>query len=125
MRARTASPGSRRVPPGMPFRWPSSSAAIPRWNPPSPPAPTPRGSIYAANQGDLLGENASVEALPRGASGTAPPRARIAGASTGLTAPAGLALDAAGNIYVPNPNAFPADITIYVATADGDVAPTN
>src|SRR3989449_1756672 len=83
------------------------------------------GSIYVANQGDLFGENASVEVFSSGASGNATPLARIAGASTGLIAPAGLALDAAGNIYVPNANAFPADITIYVATADGDVAPTN
>jgi len=59
------------------------------------------------------------------ASGNVTPLARIAGANTGLAAPAGIALDAAGNIYVPNANAAPADITVYAAAADGAVAPTS
>src|SRR6266516_178964 len=83
------------------------------------------GRIYVTNQGDLFGENASVEIFSSGASGNATPLARIAGGNTGLIAPAGIALDAAGNIYVPNANASPADITIYAAAANGDVAPTS
>src|SRR6266480_4140718 len=83
------------------------------------------GRIYVTNQGDLFGENASVEIFSSGASGNATPLARIAGGNTGLIAPAGIALDAAGNIYVPNANASPADITIYAAAADGNVAPTS
>src|SRR5439155_677344 len=83
------------------------------------------GRIYVTNQGDLFGENASVEIFSSGASGNAAPLARIAGGSTGLVAPAGIALDAAGNIYVPNANASPADVTIYAAAANGDVAPTS
>src|SRR2546426_1034637 len=82
------------------------------------------GRIYVTNQGDFFGENASVEIFSSGASGNVTPLARIAGANTGLVAPAGIALDAAGNIYVPNANASPADITVYAAAADGDVAPT-
>ena len=83
------------------------------------------GRIYVTNQGDFFGENASVEIFSSGASGNVTPLARIAGANTGLVAPAGIALDAAGNIYVPNANASPADITVYAAAADGDVAPTS
>jgi len=83
------------------------------------------GRIYVTNQGDLFGENASVEIFSSGASGDVTPLARIAGANTALVAPAGIALDAAGNIYVPNANASPADITVYAAAADGDVAPTS
>ncbi len=83
------------------------------------------GRIYVTNQGDLFGENASVEIFSSGAGGNATPLARIAGGNTGLIAPAGIALDAAGNIYVPNANASPADITIYAAAADGNVAPTS
>src|SRR6266480_554637 len=83
------------------------------------------GRIYVTNQGDLFGENASVEIFSSGASGNVTPLARIAGANTGLVAPAGIALDAAGNIYVPNANASPADITVYAPAADGDVEPTS
>src|SRR6266550_8954161 len=83
------------------------------------------GRIYVTNQGDLFGENASVEIFSSRASGNATPLVRIAGGNTGLIAPAGIALDAAGNIYVPNANASPADITVYAAAADGDVAPTS
>src|SRR2546430_3095720 len=83
------------------------------------------GRIYVTNQGDLFGENASVEIFSSGASGNATPLARIAGGNTGLIAPAGIALDAAGNVYVPNAHASPADITIYAAAADGNVAPTS
>ena len=83
------------------------------------------GRIYVTNQGDLFGENASVEIFSSGASGNTTPMTRIAGGSTGLIAPAGIALDAAGNIYVPNANASPADITVYGAAADGDVVPTS
>ncbi len=83
------------------------------------------GRIYVTNQGDLFGENASVEIFSSRASGNATPLVRIAGGNTGLIAPAGIALDAAGNMYVPNANASPADITIYAAAADGDVAPTS
>src|SRR5205823_14032264 len=83
------------------------------------------GRIYVTNQGDLFGENASVEIFSSGASGNPAPLARLAGGSTGLVAPPGIALDAAGNIYVPNANASPADVTIYAAAADGDVAPTS
>src|SRR5439155_211930 len=40
------------------------------------------GRIYVTNQGDLFGENASVEIFSSGASGNAAPLARIAGGST-------------------------------------------
>src|SRR2546425_1239584 len=78
------------------------------------------GRIYVTNQGDLFGANASVEIFSSGVSGNATPLVRIAGGSTGLIAPAGIALDAAANIYVPNANAAPADITVYAAAANGD-----
>ena len=83
------------------------------------------GRIYVTNQGDFAGSDQSIEVFASGARGNATPLRRIAGDNTGLVSPAGIALDAAGNIYVHNANAFPADITIYGATADGDVPPVN
>lgn len=83
------------------------------------------GRLYVANQGDFVGESASVAVFASGAQGDATPLRTIAGGSTGLAAPGGIALDAAGNVFVPNAIATPADITIYGPTADGDVPPLN
>jgi len=44
----------------------------------------------------------------------------IAGAATGLSAPAGVAVDAAGNIYVVNETGT---IAVFAAGASGNVAP--
>lgn len=83
------------------------------------------GRIYVANQGDFAGSGQRIEVFASGASGNATPLRSIAGDNTGLVSPAGIALDAAGNVYVPNANSFPANITIYGPTADGDVPPAN
>src|SRR5947199_405101 len=97
----------------MPFPRASSPVATPGWTPRSRSRSMPRATFTSP-----------TSTSPSPAS-RCMPRARIAGGSTGLVAPAGIALDAAGNIYVPNANASPADVTIYAAAADGDVAPTS
>ena len=50
--------------------------------------------------------------------------ATIKGSPTGLDAPAGIALDAAGHIYVSNLVAYPGSIRVYPAGLIGTVAPT-
>src|SRR6266705_3129165 len=78
--------------------------------------------LYVAN---LLGNSIAVYAA--GASGNAAPTATIAGANTGLNAPFGIALDAAGNVYVANhdPNQVNSGrITVYAAGASGNATPT-
>src|SRR6266480_1184610 len=97
------------------------------------------GTLYVANHCAN-----SITVYAPGANGDVAPAAAIVGDNTGLSSPSGLALDAAGRIYVTNQgdlfgenasveifssrasgNATPADITIYAAAADGDVAPTS
>ena len=55
-----------------------------------------------------------------GANGNAAPVRSIVGAATGLAGPAGLALDAAGFIYVSNRTGN--SVEIFAPDADGNVA---
>src|SRR5205823_13200320 len=66
--------------------------------------------------------NTSITVYAPGAGGTATPTATIAGGSTGLSRPAGIALDGAGNIYVSNFNNN--SITVYAPGASGNATPT-
>jgi len=73
----------------------------------------------------------SVTVYAAGASGNAAPVATISGANTTLYNPLGIALDAAGNIYVSsfgNTDAGPSNsatrITVYAAGSNGNVAPS-
>jgi hypothetical protein len=72
--------------------------------------------IYAT---DFSGNQVLVFALD--ASGSAAPVRTIAGANTMLNAPAGIAIDQAGDIVVANVGGTG---TVYPRDADGDVAPT-
>jgi len=80
--------------------------------------------MYIADQGDR-----SIKVFTAGASGAAIPNAVIAGSNTGLL-PWGIALDAAGNIYVANVGSDPNTglagnkITIFAAGASGNAMPT-
>src|SRR5260370_42046613 len=74
---------------------------------------TPR-PFYVAN---FNGNSATVYAA--GATGNATPIATIAGSNTGLTSPQGIAVDAAGRLYVAN-NANPNHIYSDAAHAAGD-----
>src|SRR5260370_6003375 len=77
---------------------------------------TPR-PFYVAN---FNGNSATVYAA--GATGNATPIATIAGSNTGLTSPQGIAVDAAGRLYVAN-IANPYTITIYASGATGNATP--
>jgi sugar lactone lactonase YvrE len=73
--------------------------------------------IYVTN----AGSNAVV-VLPLSTSGNVAPLRVIAGATTGLSLPIGVTVDASGNLYVANRTG--AGVTVYPPTANGDVAPT-
>jgi sugar lactone lactonase YvrE len=73
--------------------------------------------LYVTNPGYPSTGNVTVYAM--GASGTLTPTARIAGGNTGLSFPKGIALDAAGRIYVANTTS----ITVYETGASGNAAP--
>src|SRR5947199_9544461 len=79
------------------------------------------GKIYVTN---VTGSSITVYAA--GANGNATPTATIAGGNTGLNFPAGIALDGAGNIHVPNANCnfSSGGITVYAAGANGNATPT-
>lgn len=60
------------------------------------------GDIYVANGFGGSTTAGSITVYAPGSNGNVPPLAEISGSSTGLKEPAGLALDASGDIYVPN-----------------------
>ena len=84
------------------------------------------GRLYVAN---LTLPNSSVQTITvyaAGATGNATPTATIAGSNTGLSDPFGIALDAAGRLYVANYGVAegPGSITVYAAGATGNATPT-
>jgi hypothetical protein len=93
------------------------------------------GRLYVANP-QLAGvgsSSGSIAVYAAGANGNATPIATIQGSNTGLNTPAGIALDAAGRLYVANPGnggsvgpwAGPGNtVTVYTPGATGNVAPT-
>ena len=82
------------------------------------------GDIYVANAGEGASTPQSVTIYAPGATGNVAPIGTIEGANTGLSEPAGLVLDASGNIYVPNlNNGQGASVTVYAAGATGNVVP--
>ena len=84
------------------------------------------GRLYVAN---LTLPGSSVQTITvyaAGATGNATPTATIAGSNTGLSGPFGIALDAAGRLYVANNGVAggPGSITVYAAGATGNATPT-
>jgi serine/threonine protein kinase, bacterial len=79
------------------------------------------GDIYVANSGGGPSGNGSLTIYASNATGDAAPIGTISGSATGLSEPAGLVLDANGNIYVPNYGN--ASITVYAAGSTGNAAP--
>ncbi|HET7814636.1 MAG TPA: hypothetical protein VFL13_09715 [Candidatus Baltobacteraceae bacterium] len=57
------------------------------------------------------------------APGSNTPSAQIAGTNTGLDAPDGVALDAAGNAYVTNNSCFPCHVLVFAPGSNGNAAP--
>ncbi len=84
------------------------------------------GHLYVTNAGGYLANAGSVKVYAAGASGNAIPIRTIAGCHTAIGypwGPRGVALDAAGNLYVAaHIPAF--GITVYAATASGSATPT-
>jgi hypothetical protein len=75
------------------------------------------GKIYVVNA-------TSVTEYAAGSNGNVKPSRTITGPRTGLYSPNGIALDAKHNIYVMNsPYGAAAAITVYAASAHGNVAP--
>ncbi|HTT76261.1 MAG TPA: hypothetical protein VMF50_09830, partial [Candidatus Binataceae bacterium] len=105
-------------------------------NDPSAVAVDAEGRIYVTNEtgglrvkGQKL-DVGSVTIYPQGANGNVKPAAIIQGASTGLSFPAGIALDSANDIYIANfdtanvgDNFAGGSITVYAAGSDGDAVP--
>jgi hypothetical protein len=67
-----------------------------------------------------LGSN-SITEYPTTATGNATPVATISGTATGIDAPSGITIDAAGNLVVPNSGN--STVTEYAAGASGNSAP--
>jgi 6-phosphogluconolactonase (cycloisomerase 2 family) len=78
------------------------------------------GNIYVANWGG--GAKGSLTAYAATSNGNVAPSQTIAGSNTGLDEPLGLALDANGNVDVPNYGNK--TVTVYAAGATGNVKPT-
>jgi NHL repeat len=76
-------------------------------------------NVYVTN--NASGGPGSVNVYAAGAYGDVAPIRQIAGSSTGLSSPWGIALDSSGNIYVTNTGTN--SVTVYAAGADGNVAP--
>ncbi len=104
----------------------SDDAAVPDGSMTSTPDATSSSDAAAAASGPGAGIYVSqagnqVLVFAPDATGNAPPVRTIAGANTGLALPIGLAVDAAGNLYVAN--RMGAGVTVYAPGATGDVAP--
>src|SRR5207247_11267666 len=79
------------------------------------------GNLYVVNSWSSSGST-SITVYAAGASGNATPSATITGDNTGLSGPHGIALDAAGRLYVANGGSN--TITLYAAGPTGNAAPT-
>lgn len=87
----------------------------------SGPTPPPsNGSVYLTDSNSILNE---VLVFPQSANGGPAPTQDISGNVTGLSSPDGIAVDAAGNMWVTN--AGTSTITEYPAGSTGNVAPIN
>lgn len=68
-------------------------------------------------------EASSIISFIAGAHGNPTPLSTLVGAATGLTAPAGVAVDSAERVYVANADPAGASILIFAPNANGNVAP--
>jgi hypothetical protein len=79
------------------------------------------GQLYVSNP-----TNGNITIYPVKANGNIPPTATLGGPATMITFPAGLAVDAAGRIYVADEGpdgGGPGSILVFAAGASGNVAP--
>ncbi len=86
------------------------------------------GLIYVANLIGGASSFGSITVYAAGATGNVAPVATITGSDTGLSAPQGIAVDGAGNVFVANLTGGLLEngsVTVYAAGSNGDVAPIN
>ncbi len=84
------------------------------------------GKIYVTNLIGGASAAGSITIYAPGSSGNSAPSATIAGTNTGLSGPEGIALDAAGRIYVANlvgGSSGTGSITVYPSGSSGNAAP--
>src|SRR5437870_3279206 len=79
------------------------------------------GNIYAISSMTCSAARASTSVYAAAARGSTTATGTSAGGNTGLSAPFGIALDGAGNIYVTNPSGV--SIIVYAAGASGNATP--
>jgi sugar lactone lactonase YvrE len=79
------------------------------------------GYIYVSN-GSSTYSGGSIAVFSPNSNGNIAPAREVKGTGTGLDGPAGIALDAAGNLYVAN--RLSQSVTVYAAGSNGDVGPT-
>jgi hypothetical protein len=85
------------------------------------------GRIYVANLIGGASTFGSITVYAADSKGNATPVAAIAGSDTGLSAPQGIAVDGAGNIFVANLTGGAlqnGSITVYASGSNGNVAPS-
>jgi hypothetical protein len=85
-------------------------------------------NIYVANFTYPNSGNGSLTVYAAKANGNVAPTQKIKRAKTELNLPAGIALDASGNVYAANfdrTNFADSSITVYAAGSNGNVAPIN
>ena len=82
-----------------------------------------QGRSYVTDWGPLHEEAAFINVYAANANGNAGPIAKIAGLSTGLRRPEGIALDSAVRIYVAND--LSNSVTVFAPGSNGNAAPTS
>ncbi len=85
-------------------------------------------NIYVTNSGSEGGGTDTVTIYPAGSNGNVTPSSTIGGSNTGLSEPAGVALDASSNIYVTNSGSGSGGtgtVTVYRAGSSGSITPSS
>lgn len=84
------------------------------------------GQIYVSSWTSNGSASNSISVFANGATGNVAPIRTISGGATGLTSPAGLAVDSAGTIYVADAyssSSIPGHVSAFTSTQSGNVTP--